>query len=53
MAKLAMGKNWNREKRRAARHPTEEDAHLKLAHVEFQIPGKSPVALFGRQRDDV
>jgi hypothetical protein len=25
---------------------------LKLAHVEFQVAGKPPVALFGGQRDD-
>ena len=46
VAELAVGKNRDRAERRAARHPAEKHAHLKFAHVEFQVAGKSPVALF-------
>ena len=53
VAKLTMRKHRDRGERRAATHPTEKDAHLELANVEFQIAGKTSMALFRRQRDDV
>ena len=53
VTKLTMRKHRDRGERRAAGHPTEKNAHLELANVEFQIARKPTVALLGRQRDDV
>jgi hypothetical protein len=53
MAKLAMREHGDRGERRASAHPTEKDAHLELANVEFQIARKPSVALLGGQRNDV
>ena len=52
VAKLTVGKHRNRGERCAATHPAQKDAHLELAHVEFQIARKPAMALFRRQRDD-
>ena len=53
VTKLTMRKHRDRSERRTSSHPTEKNAHLKLANVKFQIAGKPSVALLGRQRDDV
>src|SRR4029434_1036175 len=53
VTKLTMRKHRDRSERHTASHPTEKNAHLELANVKFQIAGKSSMALFGRQRDDV
>jgi hypothetical protein len=53
MAEFAMRKHRDRFERRAAPHPAEKHPHLQLAHVELKIARKSPMALFGRERDNV
>jgi len=45
MAELAMGEYRDRAERRAARLPTQEYAHLKLANVKFQIACESFMTL--------
>src|SRR6476469_11070351 len=53
VAKFSVRKNRNRPERRTPADPAEKHAHLQLADVKFKTARKAPVALFGREREDV